>query len=209
MLRGAPSPAASIDGVTDWNAGNVAAGADDDVAALADRVGESFAEFVDEVRRHPADELVGWHAGLPMPVSTLCALVAGEAYIHGWDVARALDRPWRMDPDDMRTIFRGLLPVLPHYVAADISPSFTATFDVRLRGGADASAAFVFDHGVLDVRPSGAQRADCRISADPAAFILITYGRCGALAPALRGRVVPTGRKPWLGLSLQRRFRRP
>jgi uncharacterized protein (TIGR03083 family) len=209
MLRGTPSPAASIDGITDWNAANVAAAADDAVAAIADRVGEGFAEFVDEVRHHPSDELVGWHAGLPMPVSTLCVLVAGEAYIHGWDIARALGRPWRMEPDDMRTIFRGLLPVLPHYVDPGISPSFTATFDVRLRGGAGAQAAFVFDHGELDVRPSGAQRADCRVSADPAAFILIMYGRSGPLAPALRGRVVATGRKPWLGLSLPRRFRRP
>jgi hypothetical protein len=209
MLRGTPSPATSIDGVTDWNAGNVAVAADRDVAAIAAEVGDRFDEFVDEVRHHRPDELVGWHAGLPMPVSTLCTLVAGEAYIHGRDVARALGRPWRLEPDDMRTIFLGLLPVLPHYVDPGISPSFSATFDVRLRGGADARAAFVFDHGKLEVRPSGAQRADCRISADPAAFLLITYGRTGTLAPALRGRVVATGRKPWLGLSLPRRFRRP
>jgi uncharacterized protein (TIGR03083 family) len=209
MLRGTPSPATSIDGISDWNAGSVAAASDHDVAAILDDIRDGFEEFVDEARRHPADEVVGWHGGLSMPVSTLCALLAGEAYIHGWDVARALDRPWRMDPDDMRTLFRGLLPVLPHYVDPDIPPSFTATFDVRLRGDADAGAAFVFDHGALQVRPSGDQRADCRISADPAAFILITYGRSGVIAPALRGRIVATGRKPWLGLGLPRRFRRP
>jgi len=46
----------------------------------------------------------------------LCAVLAGEAYIHGWDIARALHAAWRLDPRDMRTIFTGTLPVLPHYV---------------------------------------------------------------------------------------------
>jgi hypothetical protein len=83
---------------------------------IAAQVQQAFYGFLQEARRHPAEELAGWHAGLKLPVSTLCAILAGEAYIHGWDIARALRRPWQLDPQDMRTIFLGLLPVLPHYV---------------------------------------------------------------------------------------------
>jgi hypothetical protein len=53
----------------------------------------------------------------------------------------------------MRTIFLGLLPVLPDYVAAD-ADSTPASFDIRLRGDADAHATFVFDGGQLQIRSS-------------------------------------------------------
>jgi uncharacterized protein (TIGR03083 family) len=113
MLRGVPSPARSIDGIATWNASNVTAANRLDCTTLAARVDDAYAGFLAEARRHPAEEAVGWHAGLKLPVATLCAILAGEAYIHGWDIARALRRPWPLDPHDMRTIFLGLLPVLP------------------------------------------------------------------------------------------------
>jgi hypothetical protein len=142
-------------------------------------------------------------------VSTLCAILAGEAYIHGWDIARALRRPWRLDPEDMRTIFLGLLPVLPHYVDQRRAAGRTATFDVRLRGDPAARAIFASDRGRLTIQPPDGQRVDCRISADPAAHLLVTYGRSGLLGPALRGKITASGRKPWLGLRLPRLFRQP
>jgi hypothetical protein len=162
-------------------------------------------------KRHAAipEELAGWHADLKLPVSTLCAILAGEAYIHGWDIARALRRPWRLDPEDMRAIFLGLLPVLPYYVDPRRAAGRTATFDVRLRGDPAAGAVFAFDRGRLAIQPPGGQRVDCRISADPAAHLLVTYGRSGPLGPALRGKITAGGRKPWLGLRLPRLFRQP
>lgn len=116
MLRGGPSPTRSIDAIAAWNQENVTGGADLDCAALAAQVQQAYDGFLQEARRRPAEQLAGWHAGLKLPVSTLCAILAGEAYIHGWDIARALRRPWRLDPENMRTIFLGLLPVLPHYL---------------------------------------------------------------------------------------------
>jgi uncharacterized protein (TIGR03083 family) len=209
MLRGVPSPARSIDAIAAWNQENVAGGADLDCATLADQVQDAYGGFLEEARHHPADELAAWHAGLKLPVSTLCAILAGEAYIHGWDIAQALRRPWRPDPEDLRTIFLGLLPVLPHYVDPRRAAGRTATFDVRLRGDPAARAVFAFDHGRLAIQPPDGQRVDCRVSADPAAHLLVTYGRCGPLGPALRGKISAGGRKPWLGLRLPRLFRQP
>lgn len=203
------TPARSIDGIATWNAANVVDAANLDCASLAARIRHGYADFLQEARRHPADELVGWHAGLKLPVATLCAILAGEAYIHGWDVARALHAPWRLDPEDMCTIFVGLLPVLPHYVDPQRAAHYTATFDVRLRGDLPTRAFLAFARGQLTVQASAGQRAHCRISADPGTFMLITYGRSGPLIPALTGKITSTGRKPWLGLKLPQLFRKP
>jgi len=209
MLRGEPSPASSIDEITSWNAGTVAVASRPDCASIAAEVHDAFEEFFAESQRHAADELVGWHGAVQLPVSSVSAVLAGEAYVHGRDVARALGRPWPLDADDMRTIFVGLLPVLPHYVDRDGAVGFAASFDVRLRGDPTSRARFEFDTGHLTVRQCGGGRVDCRVSAEPATFVLILYGRSGLLRPVLTGRVVASGRKPWLGLTLPRRFRRP
>ena len=162
MLRGGPSPTRSIDAIAAWNQENVAGGADLDCATLAAQVQQAYDGFLQEARRRPAEEPAGWHAGLKLPVSTLCAILAGEAYIHGWDIARALRRPWRLDPEDMRTIFLGLLPVLPHYVDQRRAAGRTATFDVRLRGDPAARAIFAFDRGRLTIQPPPTLNANTR-----------------------------------------------
>ena len=209
MLRGVPSPARSIDGIAAWNASNVARAAQLDSAGIAARVRRGYAGFLEEARRHAADELVGWHAGLKLPAATLCAILAGEAYIHGWDMARALHVPWRLDPDDMRTIFVGLLPVLPYYIDPQRAAGCTATFDVRLRGDPRTRAVLAFARGQLTVQAHNGQRAHCRISADPGTYLLVTYGRSGPLLPALTGKITAGGRQPWLALKLPRLFRKP
>ncbi|MGN6175511.1 MAG: maleylpyruvate isomerase family mycothiol-dependent enzyme [Streptosporangiaceae bacterium] len=209
MLRGVPSPARSIDAIAAWNASTVSRVAQLDCASLAPRIRRDYADFLEEACRHPADELVSWHGDLKLPVATLCAILAGEAYIHGWDVARGLHVPWWLDPQDMRTIFVGLLPVLPHYVDPRRAAGCTATFDVRLRGDPPARAVLVFTRGQLTVQAHIGQRAHCRISADPATYLLVTYGRSGPLIPALTGRITASGGKPWLALRLPRMFRKP
>src|SRR5262245_7704752 len=168
MLRGDPSPATSIDAIATWNAGNVAAASDVDCVRIAGEVHDAFEEFFDESQRHGADELVGWHGAVELPASTVSAVLAGEAYVHGRDIARALGRSWTLDADDMRTIFVGLLPLLPHYVDADGAADLTAAFDVRLRADPNARARFEFDGGRLSVRQGDAGRVDCRVSSDPA-----------------------------------------
>jgi len=103
-----------------------------------------------------------------------------------------------------------VLPVVPYYLRAERAKGHTARYDIRLRGEAAARAVFTIERGALTVGPPVAgQRADCYLSADPWAFLLVLYGRTGPLAPALAGRIVAWGRRPWLALTLPDRFRRP
>ena len=80
---------------------------------------------------------------------------------------------------------------------------------MRLRGDPPAGAVLVFTNGRLTVQAPAGQHADCRISADPATYLLITYGRSGPLIPTLTGKITASGRKPWLGLKLPQMFRKP
>jgi hypothetical protein len=45
----------------------------------------------------------------------------------------------------------------------------------------------------------GGGPADCRVSADPVALLLVAYGRTSQWKPVLTGKLVAWGRKPWLG----------
>jgi hypothetical protein len=53
------------------------------------------------------------------------------------------------------------------------------------------------------------QPADCHISADPWAFIQVLYSRTGPIRPALTGRILAWGRRPWLAFALPSLFRNP
>jgi hypothetical protein len=66
------------------------------------------------------------------------------------------------------------------------------------------------EDGALTVgTPASDQRADCYLSADPWAFLLVLYGRSGPLKPALAGRILAWGHRPWLAFTLPARFRKP
>jgi putative sterol carrier protein len=66
-----------------------------------------------------------------------------------------------------------------------------------MRGGAGYRLAV--DRGTAVVAAAGPQ-ADCTITADPVAFLLLGYGRIPQWAAVIRGQLRPGGRKPWLAL---------
>jgi hypothetical protein len=103
-----------------------------------------------------------------------------------------------------------VLPVVPYYLRAERAEGRPARYDIRLRGEGASRAVFTIEGGSLTVgAPVAGQRADCYLSADPWAFLLVLYGRTGPLAPALAGRILAWGRRPWLALTLPSRFRKP
>jgi len=66
-----------------------------------------------------------------------------------------------------------------------------------MRGGPSYRLAVA--DGTAVVTAAG-ERADCVITADPVAFLLLGYGRIRQLSPVLRGQLRPGGRKPWLAM---------
>src|SRR5205085_2011411 len=66
---------------------------------------------------------------------------------------------------------------------------------------------YAFTDGVLTVGPPDRGRADVHISSEPVTALLNAYGRIGPWRPALTGKVLVWGRRPWLAPGFPRLFR--
>lgn len=122
-----------------------------------------------------------------------------EFVVHGHDVARALRRPWPIEPTHVPVIMQGLHQVFPGWVNPVTVKGHTATYELRLRGL--ARYVYSFDDGRLTVNPPDPGRIDVHISAEPVTALLLNYGRISQWWPAVTGRVLAWGRRPWLGLG--------
>lgn len=205
LIKGESLGDFGIEELAAWNATGLARDPERDPVVLADRLEEQAGEFVGLLRAKAGDDPVSWYAGLTLPAASLGAIMLAELLVHGDDLARAAGRRWRIPADDARTIFAGVSTVLPHYVD-DAAADLTARIGIALRGGPRVTLAF--SDGELSVEEHAAP-FDCRISADPVAFLLVSYGRRSMVLPALNGKMFAWGRKPWLGVRLPRLLRKP
>ena len=210
IVRGTPSPAPTIDAITALNEQIIGTVAESDPPALADRVETAVADLLAASEQHQGDPDLPWHAGLRLPLSTLLAVACGEYLVHGHDIARAARARWPVPSSWARTVFLGVLPVVPHYLLAERAHGRPARFDIRMRGERGARAVFAVAGGALVIEsPAPGRHADCHLSADPWAVLLVLYGRSGPLTPALTGRILAWGRRPCLALTLPSLFRKP
>jgi uncharacterized protein (TIGR03083 family) len=176
-----------------------------DPAALADRIEQRAARYFSECAAYSPDELRPWFVqGTRVPVATLTGHLLNETLMHGYDIARADGRTWRIEPAHAAMVVRHLfVPVLQQLdpralVNTTKAAGLRATYELRLRGA--NRFHFIFDDGALRVDdPSPAAKVDCYISADPAAFVLVYWGRRSQWPAIATGKLMAWGRKPWLG----------
>ena len=90
------------------------------------------------------------------------------------------------------------MTMVPDYLDRRRAAGLRVRYELRLRGGPRYRIAI--DDGEAEVTAPG-RPADCWISADPAAFLLVGYGRSGQWGQIARGKLVAGGRKPWLGFA--------
>lgn len=204
---GEGSPVRSFEGIAAFNEERLRGHADEGLAQLADGLEGGMKETVEELRGAGGERVVPWIAGIETTTGQLAGLIVGELLVHGHDVARAVGAPWRIDPAHANAVFEAAAPILPHYVDEEAARGFSGVFDLRMRGG--SRRHLVFENGHLSVEQPGTRRVDCHISADPSAFLLVGYGRMGPVAPALTGKMLAWGRRPWLGFKLPRLLKQP
>jgi uncharacterized protein (TIGR03083 family) len=171
-----------------------------DPASAADRIEKAAATIWPAYRAMSSDRIVEWYGGVKVPAFTPPSIMVTEALVHGFDIAQAEGSPWTIDADVARVSVRGLFPLLPEYVNEEAARDVRICYQLSLRGG--PPAYFTFENGALSVDQSPPRRVDCKLSVDPAAYLLVGYGRIGQWGPTLKGKVVAYGRKPWLGLKL-------
>jgi hypothetical protein len=196
--RGAEANQAQLDGFPER-----------DLTVLADLLEGAAAGLNAAVAHLPSEERIVTANGVAMTPPTLVSICLGEQLIHGLDLARAADRPWPIDRCDALRVIPGIMAIAADYV--DQSTATGLHLDYELRFGARDRYRFVVDGAQVTVRPpnSGDDRPDCVITADPAAFLLVGYGRVGQWSQIVRGKLRAGGRRPWLALRFSSLLIRP
>ena len=179
-----------------------------DPATVADDLERSTAHVVDVVSGLGNDASFTWWSGSSARVDTAIGLLVGERLVHGWDIAKALDVPWDISPDHAALALDASVAVMPLLVDPDAASGLNAVYEMRLRGAESYELRFV-DGRLTTSRAVRVADAQCRISADPVAMLLVGYGRVSQWGQLARGRIVARGRKPWLALNLARVLRQP
>jgi uncharacterized protein (TIGR03083 family) len=183
-----------------------------DAATLVRLVGEGIETFLAATGTQPADKPLPmpWYAeGATLPVLDATCLLLGEQIFHGYDMARALGQPWRIDQADACLIFPAVTKMMPLALDPEAARGAALACDIRLRGPQGPRAVLTVKNGSATVEPWASQPVDCHLSADPAAFLLVGYGRINQWQAIARGQMVAWGRKPWRALRLRGYFFNP
>lgn len=129
----------------------------------------------------------------------------GELVVHGHDIAQAVGADWPIDDATVPLVLDGLHQIMPVWVNRERAAGHSATYRLKLRR-LGVTHTYAFRHGRLVIDPSSPGSVDVHISARPATWLLLSYGRIDQWRPAVTGRIVAWGRKPWLAAGFARRF---
>jgi Mycothiol maleylpyruvate isomerase N-terminal domain len=133
--------------------------------------------------------------GLILEPALMTCLLLGEQLVHGLDIARAVHQPWNIGRDDALLVTPAVLYLAPQYLRPSRTNNLHISFEIRIRGGCRYRMAIT--DGTAVVTAAG-EKADCVITADPVAFLLVGFGRVPQLSQLVRGKLRAGGRKPWL-----------
>jgi uncharacterized protein (TIGR03083 family) len=203
-LAGERKPVLDVADVPGSNARVLAERPERDIGKLTDELQDATGGFFRNSENATATDPTSWH-GMDATVGAVYGIYLGELLLHGRDVARAAGRPWPISRSDASIIFACAAGVAHGFLDKEKVKDLSATYEVRLRGG--PRVTFAFAGGALDVTPGPARRADCRISADPLAVVLVVYGRTSQWTQIARGKLMSFGRKPWLAFRFAGLFK--
>ena len=205
-LAGTATPEGEIAGIADENRRHIRERRDRMFAEQIEEMRSNVASFVATTRGRLGADPFPWYSGITLDVAMASGLLLGELVVHGLDAARTLGRPWPIAANDARTIIRAAAALAPWYVDAEATRGDRSTYRVSVRGG--PVFRIQIDDGTASVEPAGGD-ADCTIRANPAALLLVSYGRTTLWRAAATGKFLATGRRPWRALRFERSFLPP
>jgi uncharacterized protein (TIGR03083 family) len=184
-----------------------------DLGRLADRIDASTAHLLALMGEAEADDPHPWLVqGIDFQLSNLTCHALNELTVHGRDIALAEGLRWPIPRSDAALVVCGFLfpslaglgrSMVNEKTAADVR----ASYEIHVRGG--CRTVFRFDKRDLSVEPPGGGPVDCHLSVDPAAFLLVAWGRMSQWRAIPRGQLLAWGRRPWLGLKLRTYLKNP
>jgi hypothetical protein len=164
----------------------------DKVAAL---MLDGVERFLRTTAGWPGDQDTPWHAGVHLDLADLTTILAGDAMLHGYDIASAIGAPWAMDPLLVLLLLGAYAPRLGLILNPDTTKAHTAAYGIEVRGGPSLTVRFT--DGEFGLEPAGGP-VDCEISADPLAFLLVLTGRLSRWPAITLGLISAGGARPEL-----------
>jgi len=124
--------------------------------------------------------------------------------IHGNAIARTLTKPLPVTNESAALALPSMKLIMPKLFDKNRAKGFTANFVIDIRGV--EKFAIICDKGKLKIENKLPKKIDCRISATPLAFFLISTGNTSKWKQILTGKFFVFGKKPWLAFQLQTLF---
>jgi hypothetical protein len=177
------------------------------IPALARSARDRALQFLDATAGRAPEDAYDWYGKQTSSVAAMTGLLLGEFLVHGRDMAVAANRPWSISRAEALAVLRGGFALLPAYVDVAAAEGRSLSYGIHLRGG--PSIGVVFRAGTATVEETVSARVDCHIHADPVAMLLVSYGRISPVGPALTGKIVASGRRPWEALRFTKMLLNP
>ncbi|GAA0255801.1 maleylpyruvate isomerase family mycothiol-dependent enzyme [Saccharothrix mutabilis subsp. mutabilis] len=155
------------------------------------------------------DRTVPWLGDSRVPVGGVLAHLVNELLVHGWDIARAQRVPWTTPPREAAPFFALFLVGMIRNGTGSLldgPPPSDRRIAVAFRSRYTDPVTLVL-HGDRVTAEDGP--ADVTVRFDPAALNLMMFGRVSRARTALTGKVVVSGRRPWLLPAFLRKVRLP
>lgn len=181
---------------------------------------ESFSRFSKEMRAHidvselaPVAELLRsqmtafvdgiedpdharWVYGRQTTDGNVAAAFMTEVIIHGMDLAGIAGPEPTLTSRQALAAVPGLMILSPVFVDARKAAKAAGTYHVRFKGG-DTWTQHISESGGLEVKLGRHGQPDATLRIDPATFVLVALGRQSQWIPALTGKMMVSGRRPW------------
>ncbi|WP_406205365.1 maleylpyruvate isomerase family mycothiol-dependent enzyme [Streptomyces decoyicus] len=143
----------------------------------------------------------------PMDPDVLGSYLLTHMLGHGYDLARALERPHMIDRARVELTLPFLITAMPRVTDTARTAGLSARYAIRLWGGARFGVTVT--NGAVSVSPQPPARPDCTILIEPVTFLLMALGRRKQWGALARGRILVRGRKPWLAPRFPALFKAP
>lgn len=172
-----------------------------DAQALAGLLRDRVTTMLDAAEERDPGETITWLGGSRVPLAGLFAHLLNELLLHGFDVARALGRPWTVPPQDAAYFFEMFLVGISRNGVGRLLDGGGAPSDRRIavefRSDYTEPVTLVLRNGRVTAEEPG-KDTDVRVTFDPAVFNLMLFGRVGKARAVLARKVTVGGRRPWL-----------
>jgi uncharacterized protein (TIGR03083 family) len=187
--------------VAAFNAERIAGFTERNGPRLAAHLHEAVRDFLATTAGAKGDDPFPWYDDRIIEVADGTCILLGELIVHGLDLARAVGRKWSIDAGHARLASTGMLAVLPLYLDREKAGGARINYEIRVKGSPPVYLCFA--NSEVLVTAQSIAPVDCRVTADPVAYLLLSYGRVKQMGPILRGKLIAWGRKPWLGPRLR------